>query len=214
MLIIAICMSQLVCAQKTEKKSDKPFTITGKVRNQNESPIMGAVMYIDNIRTSIVTKSDGTYKIKVSPTAENLEVRSSQYGSFVSPIAGHRIINFILDGEKSSSFTPGVNDGTEKPAKNRKMNTYNDIYQMIRAEVPGVMVSGRSVQIRQGHSFLGSSTPLFVVNGVIVQSIDNINPMEVKKIGLLSGSAAAIYGVNGSNGVISITLKNGSERDN
>ena len=92
------------------------------------------------------------------------------------------------------------------------MNTYPNIYEMIRCEVNGVTVSGRNIQIQQGHSFFGSSTPLFVVNGVIVQSIDNINPLEVKSIGLLKGSSAAIYGVNGSNGVISITLKDGKDK--
>ena len=83
---------------------------------------------------------------------------------------------------------------------------------MIRGEVSGVIVSGRSIQVQQGHSFIGSSTPLFVVNGVIVQTIDNINPVEVKSITVLKGSAASIYGVNGTNGVISITLKNGTEK--
>jgi outer membrane receptor protein involved in Fe transport len=92
------------------------------------------------------------------------------------------------------------------------MNTYNNIYEMIRCEVNGVTVSGRNIQIQQAHSFYGSSTPLFVVNGIIVQSIDNINPLEVKSIGLLKGSSAAIYGVNGSNGVISIKLKDGSDK--
>jgi TonB-dependent SusC/RagA subfamily outer membrane receptor len=47
---------------------------------------------------------------------------------------------------------------------------------------------------------------------MVVPSIDYINPQEVKSINILKGSSAAIYGVRGSNGVISITLKNGSER--
>ena len=93
------------------------------------------------------------------------------------------------------------------------MNSYNDIYQMIRAEVPGVVVNGRSIVIQQGHSFFGSSTPLFVINGVIVTSIDNVNPLEVKSIKVLKGSAAAIYGQQGTNGVITITLKNGTEQE-
>jgi TonB-dependent Receptor Plug Domain len=92
------------------------------------------------------------------------------------------------------------------------MNTDNDIYQMIRAEVSGVVVSGRSIQIQQGHSFFGSSTPLFVINGVIVETIDNVNPLEVKSNKILKGSEAAIYGLRGSNGVVSITLKNGTEK--
>jgi TonB-dependent SusC/RagA subfamily outer membrane receptor len=84
---------------------------------------------------------------------------------------------------------------------------------MIRAEVSGVTVSGRSVQIQQAHSFFGTGAPLYVINGVIVNSIDDVNPVEVKKIRVLKGSEAAIYGVRGSNGVIDITLKNGSEKE-
>jgi TonB-dependent SusC/RagA subfamily outer membrane receptor len=52
-----------------------------------------------------------------------------------------------------------------------------------------------------------------VINGVIVQSIDNVNPRDVKSIRVLKGSEASIYGVNGTNGVISITLKNGTEKE-
>jgi hypothetical protein len=216
-LIIAICLPLVLSAQK----SDKPVTISGKVLTASNMPVAGAVLYIDNIRTSIFTKSDGTYKIKVSPTALNLEVRSSDFGSAIQPINGHTTINFLLQGGKELTAAPVAPGDTaamvEKPDSKKhrakKMNTYNNIYEMIRCEVNGVIVSGRNIQIQQGHSFLGSSAPLFVVNGTIVQSIDNINPIEVKSIGLLKGSNAAIYGLNGSNGVISITLKNGSEKD-
>ena len=57
-----------------------------------------------------------------------------------------------------------------------------------------MIVSGRSVQIQQGHSFFGSSTPLFTVNGVIVHSIDNVNPVEVKSIKVLKGSQLQFMG--------------------
>jgi hypothetical protein len=94
----------------------------------------------------------------------------------------------------------------------KKINTYIDIYQMIRQELPGVVVSGRSIMVQGQNSFLGSSQPLFVVNGNIVNSIDYINPQEVKSIKLLKGSYANIYGVEGANGVISITLITGADK--
>ena len=100
----------------------------------------------------------------------------------------------------------------KKEPKTVKVNTYTDIYQMIRHEVPGVVVSGRSIVVQGPNSFFGSSQPLFVVNGNRVSSIDNINPLDVKSIRLLKGSYANIYGNDGANGVISITLLNGSEK--
>ncbi len=216
-LTVALCLSTIVYGQDV-KKSDKLITITGKVRTSDNKPVPDAVFSVDNIKTNIITKSNGSYKIKVSPSATFLEVSSAEFGNGSAAINGKTSIDFVLNGagtEVNDSTKAGLAEKSEKEApkqRAKKMNTYNNIYQMIQAEVPGVVVSGRSITVQQGHSFFGSSTPLFLVNGVIVQSIDNVNPMEVKSIGLLKGTQAAIYGINGSNGVISITLKNGNEK--
>lgn len=213
-LITAICFSQISMGQKPDKNSDKPVTISGTVLNGNQMPVSGAVFYIDNVKTAYITKSDGSYKIKVSPSAYKLKVISSQFGTGETLIDGQTKIDFTLKGQggETAKNEPDSETDTGNRPKARKMNTYTDIYQMIRGEVSGVVVSGNSVQIQQGKSFFGSSTPLFVINGVIVSSIDNVNPLEVKTIRVLKGSQAAIYGVRGSNGVISIDLINGSER--
>lgn len=217
--LIAVSLLQFASAQKTDKKSDKPVTISGYVKNQYDVPVIGAVFYIDNVRTSNITNSNGYYKIKVNPSAVSLKVLSSEFGSAEILIAGQSKINFTLNNNDGQLLKPGEQgkeaalSASNNKSSGRKMNTYNNIYQMIQGEIPGVIVSGKNIQIQQGHSFLGSSTPLFVVNGVIVNTIDNINPVEVKSLSVLKGSSAAIYGVNGSNGVICITLINGSERE-
>jgi TonB-dependent SusC/RagA subfamily outer membrane receptor len=51
------------------------------------------------------------------------------------------------------------------------------------------------------------SEPLFVVDGVIVSSIDYISPNNVKSVSVLKDAAASIYGAQGSNGVIVIKMK-------
>jgi len=101
-----------------------------------------------------------------------------------------------------------------KLSETKKMNTYTDIYQMIRNEVPGVVVSGKSIVVQGPNSFFGSSQPLFVVNGVRVYNIDYLNPVEVKSIKLLKGSSANIYGNEGANGVIVIDLHGTSDKNN
>lgn len=218
LLFFSVCLTLIAFGQKPDKKSDKPFTVSGKVFSIDKEPVEGAVIYIDNVKTSYRTDSRGSYKIKVSASALNLEVRSAQYGLSKTPINGQTKIDFTLNGiPDGETFNPGDSVKVQSPAdvkrKARKMNTYANIWQMIRGEVSGVVVSGRSVKIQQGKSFFGSSDPLYVINGVIVQSIDNVNPVEVKSISVLTGSQAAIYGVRGANGVISITLLNGSERE-
>lgn len=222
-VIFTICLTHITSGQKTDKKPDKTITITGKVSNQNNKPVGGAVFYIDNLKTSYISKSNGSYKLKISSSANKIMVRSSIFGTGETLINGQTKINFILTGLSGDQALQAsdteidriIADSGKKPSRKKatKMNTYNDIYQMIRGEVSGVVVSGKSILIQQGHSFFGSSEPLFVVNGVIVNSIDFVSPLEVKSIKVLKGSSAAIYGIRGTNGVISITLLNGSENE-
>lgn len=72
--------------------------------------------------------------------------------------------------------------------------------------------TGYNIQIR-GFSTLDKGTgtaPLFIVDGVPVSSIDNISSDEIASMDVLKdGSAAAIYGTRGTNGVIIITTKRG-----
>jgi len=223
LILISLCIIQIATGQKNEKNSDKPVTISGKVLSPENQPVAGAVFYIDNVKTSYITNEKGAYKIKVSPSVLRLKVSSSRYGVCDTLINGQTNINFIfrINPDKPEAQTgikrPGeenlnIDTKSSKP-KPKKMNTYNDIYQMIRTEVSGVVVNGRSIVIQQQNSFFGSSDPLFIVDGVIVNSIDNVNPVEVKSISVLTGSAASIYGVRGANGVISFTLINGTEKE-
>lgn len=82
---------------------------------------------------------------------------------------------------------------------------------MLRGEVPGVQVYGKSIKIQGASSFIASTEPLLVVDGVAVSTIDDIQPRMVKSIEVLKGSAATIYGARGANGVILITLKSSGD---
>jgi len=217
LLIIGfLLIAQIVTGQKDEKKSDKPITISGKVIGPDKQPVSGAVFYVDNIKTSYITNEQGAYKIKVSPSAYKLKVSSSRFGVLDTILSGQTKIDFIFRSNEDTPDTLAGDNNHDKASskskqKPKKMITYNNIYQMIQNEVSGVVVSGKSLVIQQPNSFYGSSDPLFVVDGVIVPSIDNINPVEVKTISVLTGSAASLYGVRGANGVISITLIDGTE---
>ena len=92
-----------------------------------------------------------------------------------------------------------------------KYSAYNSIYDMLRGEIPGVQVSGKSISIQGVSSFTLTDEPLFVVDGMVVSSIDDVQPLMVKSIEVLKGSAASIYGSRGANGVIMITLKGASD---
>lgn len=89
---------------------------------------------------------------------------------------------------------------------------YTTIYDYLQGRVPGVQViktgvASASVIIRGVNSINCSTEPLFVVDGVAVSDISNINPRDVKSIDVLKDASASIYGNRGANGVIVITTK-------
>jgi len=90
-------------------------------------------------------------------------------------------------------------------------HSYSNVYDMIRGRFPGVEVTGNSIKIRGSSSLYVSTEPTFVVDGVIVNSIDHITPQNIKSIEVLKGSAATVYGMRGSNGVIVITRLTGKD---
>lgn len=93
---------------------------------------------------------------------------------------------------------------------------YNTIYDYLRAKVPGVIVertgsSTEKIYVRGINTINSPTDPLIIVDGVEVEDISSINPYDVESIDVLKDTAAAIYGVRGTNGVIIITLKKSSD---
>lgn len=88
-----------------------------------------------------------------------------------------------------------------------EMGTYFSAFEMLRA-VPGVSVVGsppsQSVRMRGPSSFNASGEPLFLIDGVRGDAsfINSLNPNDVLFIDVLKGANAAIFGSEGSNGVI------------
>jgi TonB-dependent SusC/RagA subfamily outer membrane receptor len=216
---VLICVILSASGQNTGNRGKKKVTISGIISGPDKNPVTGAQIFIDSIKTGYISDETGKYKIIISPSARKILVYSPESGYNETDINGQTTINLTLNGVtgEKPAFIKNIelkesSVRTKKVAKPQKMNTYNDIYQMIRDRVPGVVVSGRSIMVQGPNSFFGSSQPLFLVNGVRVSNIDFINPIEVKSIQLLKGSYATIYGSEGANGVISITLIKGSDK--
>ena len=94
------------------------------------------------------------------------------------------------------------------------------VADMIQGRFPGVEVTrhpggGMSVRIRGQRSFMGGNEPLYVIDGVPMQTAPggvllDVNPDDIKSIEVLKDAGAtAAYGSRGANGVILITTKRG-----
>jgi len=208
------------------QKSGKKIAITGYVSDITATPVAGAVIMIDGEKTGNITDSKGFYKIKVRPENKKIGVFTSTNGIIEETIDGRKNIDFIFKvpvaHQKSDPGDEQIDIGYGKVKKKdlmvpvgkingtkSKYAGYNTIYELIRGEVPGVVVNGTSIIIRSVTSINMGTDPLFVVDGVPVTTIDNIHPQDVRSVEVLKGSAAAIYGSRGSNGVILINLLRG-----
>lgn len=214
------------------QKSLKKITVSGYVKDGTDTPVANAIIIVDGEKTAFFTNDKGFYKARINQGSSSIGVLTQTSGKVLEPINGRGRIDFRFEGSvpiqvtgkadpedeavdmglrtaKKKSLTSPVDvvDGTKS-----KYASYDNIYDMIKNEVPGVMVSGNSIRIRTATSINASNEPLFVVDGVPVNTIDNIVPQMVKSIQVLKGSSAAIYGMRGSNGVIVISLLKGSDK--
>lgn len=85
--------------------------------------------------------------------------------------------------------------------------------ELIQGRLPGVLVRQRgssiSVEIRGQSSFRSSNEALILIDGIenSTRSLTAINPADVERVEVVKDGAAAIYGVRGANGVLSITTR-------
>lgn len=212
------------------QNSNKKITITGHVVDGTQSPVSNAIVMLDGNKTNKVTDEKGFYKIRAKPESSTIGIFTYSGGVKQEPINGRTTIDFFFEGSVSNQ--PVTNDpgdevidiGYGKVKKrnltsnvskidgtNSKYSSYRSIYDMLRGEVPGVQVNGTSIRIQGASSLTLSTEPLFVVDGVTVNSIDHILPQMVKSIQVLKGSSAAIYGSRGANGVLLINLLNAGD---
>ncbi len=193
-------------------------------------PVVNAIIMIDDQKTGSTTDAKGNYKIKVKHKAGKIGIFTFGNGIYEEPINGRTRIDFTLNTHISlkevnkkrpdNEEEINVGYGTVKQKNSiyqiskidtvyKKYAIYNSIYDLIRGELMGEGVRvdpGNNILIEGSNTLIGPTSPLIVVDGMIVGSIDYIHPQMVKSIEVLKGASASVYGSRGSNGVILITL--------
>ena len=231
-IVLILVLTLMAGATLSGQNSKRKITVTGLVVDADQTPVVDAPIIIDNNKTGQTTNQNGSYKIKVGTSAQMIGIFTDETGVIEEPINGRTTINFTLavtvhqqsknqknpDGEeeinigygtvKKKDLTQPVN---KLDGRNNKYASYTNIYEMIKGEVPGVRVNGTSINIQGSSSFISSTEPLIVVDGIPTESISFISPQSVKSIEVLKGASAAIYGARGGNGVILINLISGKD---
>ncbi|SEW19404.1 TonB-linked outer membrane protein, SusC/RagA family [Chitinophaga arvensicola] len=219
-------------------------TVTGRVTDAKDgSGIPGANIQIKGTSKGTVTNPDGAYTISVDENAtlifsfigfEAKEVRvgpattlNVKLNTDSKSLEEVVVTGYTVEKKVNSTIAASTISGA-------KINNVAlpDINQMLQGNAPGVAVSTNSgqpgarteVRIRGIGSISASTSPLYVVDGVVISSGDftqntpsqdilaNMNPADIENVTILKdASATALYGARGSNGVVVITTKTGKK---
>lgn len=98
-----------------------------------------------------------------------------------------------------------INLGQQK--KGKDYSTYSSIFELISSEIYDVRVTGSIVYNKKINSFNSNPQVLYVVDGKVVSDISFVAPADVKIIEFVDDVGATMWGMQGANGVLKITLK-------
>jgi TonB-linked SusC/RagA family outer membrane protein len=205
--------------------------VRGKVVDENGIPMPGASIRVKGQSAAVITDADGNFVLpNVNEGATivisyvgfaDVEVAAkSQIGTIRLNSASNALSDVIITGYTNYKKNQSANASTLVAAD--KINTVPGLTldQILQGRVPGMSVissSGQpgqsaSVVIRGIGSVNGTSSPLYILDGVPIEAgfFQTINPEDIENATVLKdASAKALYGSRGSNGVVVLTTKKG-----
>ncbi|MDM1292715.1 TonB-dependent receptor [Sphingobacterium sp. N143] len=207
--------------------------VKGTVKDPDGRPIASAtIKVVGNDQLSTSTDNNGNFNLQVPATAKQLSV--SYVGSAlqtVDLIAGQPLQIVLQRDDQALDEVVVVGYQTVKrkdltgavasvTGKDIAATPVANIAQAIQGKLPGVNVvsqDGRpnadiAIRVRGGGSISQSNQPLILVDGIIVNSMNDVPSDLVESIDVLKdASSTAIYGARGANGVIIVTTKQAKE---
>ena len=221
LLSLALCLgtAAFVSAQTT---------IKGIVTDDSGEPLMGAGVFVEGTTIGTVTGLDGDYELTVPADAVNLVFSFIGLADQTIAIAGQNEINVVMKADETfldevvvvgyatvkrrdllgSVSSVGSDKLTEQPV--------TSVSQALSGKMAGVSVvttegdpdADIKIRVRGGGSITQDSSPLYIVDGFPVESINDISSSEIASIDVLKDAfSTAIYGSRGANGVVIVTTK-------
>ena len=221
---LLICIGISVCVNAANGKS----TVNGSVTDTEGLPIIGANIIVKGQTLGVISDIEGKFSITVSSPKDVLVISYIGYETVEVVIGDKTTVNVRLS-ESSNMLNDVVVIGygsmkkgeitsaiTNVKSEDFIQGVVKDATQLLQGKVAGLQMSspsgdpttGTEINIRGVSTISASSAPLIVIDGIPGGSLNSIAPEDVETIDVLKdGSAAAIYGTRGTNGVIIITTK-------
>lgn len=218
-------------------------TVSGTVTDDKGAPLANASVVVKGTNTGTTTRPDGSFSLSVPPRGTTLVVSyvglgdqeitltgSSQYTVNLTANAKNNLNEVVVVGygtQRRANLTSAV--GTVK-ATDIENRPYTSVDQALQGKVAGLQApvatgqpgAFQPVRIRGIGSATAGADPLYVVDGIIINSGDltgltttanalaGLNPNDIESVSVLKDAqATSIYGSRGANGVILITTKKG-----
>jgi len=223
--------NKLVVVSIKEELLQNKVKVSGRVNDQNGQPMFGVTVSIKGTQKVILTTVNGNYSI------DGVDKNATLVFSFIGfitqeqKLTGESTINIVLQPSiKSLDEVVVIGYGTQKKADvtssvaTVKANSFIkgsvvDAGQLIQGKVAGLAIispngdptSTTQILLRGQTTLMGANqNPLVLIDGV-PGDMKTVAPQDIESIDVLKdGSAAAIYGTRGTNGVIIITTKKAS----
>jgi TonB-linked SusC/RagA family outer membrane protein len=209
--------------------------VTGTVTTKDDGqPLPGASIRVKGSNTGTQTNAAGKFTLSISGPDLTLIISSLSYKS-VEVAATAESINVALDADANQLAELNITSafGTTQSSRSSttnsqvvsgaKINTIRqtNLNNALAGKVSGLQVRsqsvaalGRETEVRlRGASGFGSGTgAIYVVDGTILPNVDDLNNDDVESVSVLQGPAAtALFGAQGANGAIVITLTKGKK---
>ena len=205
--------------------------VQGIIKDQSGEPIIGASVVVKGTTSGTISDLDGRFTVNV-PFGAVLTISYIGYKDQVVTVASNQLMVTLQEdtevlGEvvvvgygvmRKSDVTGSISQ--VKGAEMQKAQNFSAL-DNLRGKASGVNVYSNSSQpgayasrvvIRGLSTINASSNPLYVVDGVVMENFDLVNPNDIKSMEVLKdASATAIYGARGANGVVLVTTKRGNK---
>ena len=206
----------------------EPIAIVGKVIDANGEPLVGASVAEAGTSNGTITDLDGAFVLTVE---KNVTLVVSYVGYKDQEVRAHKdMVVMLREDTQVLDEVVAIGYGTQKKAnltgavttvdvsKTLESKTESDVAKALQGAVPGLTITNATGDLDADPTVVirgigtlsnnGTSSPLYVVDGVPVENLSYLNPNDIESISVLKdASSTAIYGTRAAFGVVLVTTK-------
>lgn len=204
-------------------------TVSGIITDEAGEALTGVSVLVKGSATGTVTSISGEFSLNV-PSNAILVVSYVGYKTKEVAVGNQQRLTIVIESDnklldeivvvgygvvKKSDLTGSVGSVNSEAISAKGVTS---VMESLQGQVAGVNISqsssragdGFNIQIRGKSTLNQNSQPLYVIDGVVTDNMNFLNPMDIEKVDILKdASSTAIYGSRATNGVVIITTKKG-----